>query len=803
MSGSARRIDVGLRGVLLCLVVALCSLRSTPARADPVPDPDADAAAPTAPTRGNQPKIDAIWVDVPREIGLVCSEPLAEPVKKALGCGCDKEGRTCWKNKEVLRKGAAKAPLVAFRPSPPAQGEICEAIALLNDPDPKVTISEPARRLIRLCGYRENPARKVQSACEEARSASLAMAKQAAEYREKLGCTLAPRDARDSDLPAWDGDPGKLPICADALRYSKGLEGLQAVTELSSLCGKGSQRSAVLPIAAMVAAPLVQGLGDFLSARAREELTTFATEQIGRRFCMPTADKLNGQTLFHDTCAAMFPKGPGEEADRDFIASGRLQRVLVGELRALPVRLLTLEVVQSTSDVETRQIKIILTDLMNELEKARASESNVLDFFAALEAQIREDLKKQSLTPTCAFVAGKQAPVPCAMMLFFTVAAKAKDVSPTGRDPGPRDATINGDAWIKASASAFCESYGGGAATGATCLFGGFSAIDADFFQGLHDVAQAAVEFHNDIGVIQVRSRAARTDQRLSLDVAVEVATGTASALRQLTAAIVSFSQKLLAKADPSAALADRARLVELKQTVELIDDMLQAVSGVMKNDVREVAASLRMLFASPRLTARMSPAFKQGLRFMFDMVEAKTRDEVRKVLEDNAAPLGSYKAKYEATTLRVTLNGLVGLFGGMQVPLVARSNRAGYKAPSVAFFQPLSAPVGIDLSAPAFGGQHHLGATFTLIDPLALRLTEAADKTTQADFDGVLTPGALLRWGIFRSPVLFMIGVRLQPLVRSQELTCGAAGNETPCWQGVVSGMAGFAVDLPLVPLN
>jgi hypothetical protein len=802
MTGSARMTIMGLRGVLLWCVIALCSLRSTSAWADPVPDPDRSGGASSPKSTGNPPKIAAIWIDIPADVVRVCSERLADATKLALGC--DPRGRAYWTSSEIQRKGAASAASLVFRPPAPAEADICDAVALLNDPDPSVEISEVRGRLLLACGYRKNPARNVQSACKEAKSPPDAtMAAKVKIYREKLKCDTPPTNDSDRAFRRWNGDPATLPICADVLKYGEGIKGMPAVTELARLCGEGHTRGGLPSVAATIALPLLQGLGDFLSARAKEELTAFASEQLGRMLCTPTAGKIDGQTLFPGACAVMFPGGTGEAADGDAIPSGRFQRVLTGELFSMPARLLQEGFIEFGTDAEEQQIKVILTALVTRLMEAPARGDKVLDFFADLEAKIRRDLGAQRLTPTCVFEAKKKASVPCAMMLFLTVAAQAKQAFPIGRDPDADETFTAGNTWIKAAAAVFCERYGGGASGDARCLFGGFTAIDADFLRRLRDVAETTVHFYDDMGAIAAKLAASRADHRLSLDAAAEAAAGAASALRPLTMAIVSFSQEFLPALPPGAAPPERARLARLKQAVEVIDEVLQAVAAAMKKDVHEVAASLRLVLALPMVTARMSPAFKQGLRFMFDMVEARTRDDVRKVLEDNAAPLGSYKAKFEATTLRVTLNGFVGLFGGLEAPLFARSRHASYKAPNVAFLQPLSAPMGVDLSGPAFGGQHHLGATFTLIDPLALRITEGADKTTQADFDGVLTPGALFRWGMFRSPIVFMVGVRVQPLLKSVERTCGAAGAETPCWQGAVSGMAGLAVDLPLFPLN
>lgn len=758
-------------------------------------------------------------LDVPADVQAICDKTTRDDVKRALGCGS-----AYWREREVVRKGTSSAPPAAFKA--PQAKPICEAAPLLNSPDPAVEVDPAAQRLIAACGYATNPAREAAKACKavskavaerqiEATNLSATARRSAAQERAltdvrsriatleqkrgAIGC-----DGRN-DKPDLRGSAKDLPICQN-LDAVKDLLSAGEKANLDQLCGRGETRAGAAAAVTFLT-PIVQGLGDFLQARAKEELVTFAVEQLGRKFCAADAAKaLNGQSLFRETCSVMFPNGG--DADIDAVVSGRFQKALARDLFNLPVKLVELHGVAFESGDEEQQIRVIFEDVVTGLVAARPRGDKVLDFLEQLEAKIRADLAsaettlgqpRVDITPKCLFEKGKAAPpMACGMMLLLTAAAQAKPIIASGAaDAG--GAIADTGAWIEGTARAFCKNYGApDVKEDAKCLGGGIASMDADLMAEIRDATDAVLAFYNDLVNVSQAAQDAQGQGKPSAEVLANAAAGISSAVRALTDALVSFSRKHLPAAGGNEK--QQQALDRLQQIVDVTDEVFKAVAAAAKQDYKAVAASLRVVFDSPLVAAKMSPAFKQGVFFVFDVAEAKDREAVRKVFEDHAAPLGSYKAKYKASSTRVTLNGFVGFFGGVRGALVVNETNPAHVMPNLGYYQ-LSAPVGIDVSGPAIKEQNHLGVTFMLFDPLAVRVTQ--DKAgTQVDIDGTLAPGAYFRWGIFKSPIVFMIGARVQPALQSVEQNCGDKGNKA-CWQAPITGLAGLAIDIPILNLN
>jgi hypothetical protein len=692
--------------------------------------------------------------------------------------------------------------------------------------------------------------------------------------------------------------------------------------DLRQWCDASSSRAAVETAAvASFVAPILQGAGDFLKDRAKEELLAFAVEQLGQKFCAAgdnqdegdladyLADKrkanldvkpeepqtsekwqtdhaigtnkpeegwsfkgagfgmtgihwsdpilasrsartmahgvavgywaldtgndagakerarlirshldLTGATLLPETCAAFLPDGVKGAAAVDAIHSGELQRVLAGELMTLPIRLLSLDGLPlsgaAATAKEEAQLRIMAYTLAKGIVTAVQKKQPTLDFLSSLDpASIGKALDaEQASLKDCKFEAGKAPSMPCALGLVLTTVSKSQEMI-----TGLNDGTIPGHElawkWVDASVAQFCTTYGGVKENDTdenkkACVWGGVAETKVAVWNELRAMTQAVVDFNDALAEVK-KQYAAALKSKPPFVAGAEAAESVAAAVDALTGAVVSLGDAIANDVVASAPAqsgddAQKAlvRLQQLKQVTSLVHEVLKGTSAATRQDYRAVAASMNAVLNAELVAPHVKPEFKKGLSFVLALGTAKTRDDVRQVLEEHAAPAGSYRAKYLGTN-HWFLNGFVGLGGQLNVftPWREKNAKGELQAPQQLTGVPLSAPIGVDATV-WHGDYHHIGFTFTAIDPLALRLIERPGQSTEYNFDGVLTPGAFFRWGMARSPVVLMLGARWQPLLRSVERNCGSGGNQA-CWQGPVSLMANLAVDVPIYPLD
>jgi hypothetical protein len=404
----------------------------------------------------------------------------------------------------------------------------------------------------------------------------------------------------------------------------------------------------------------------------------------------------------------------------------------------------------------------------------------VADFLSDLEQHARD---ASASGVDCASGRDKGLELSCSTLLFLKIAATSKEAS-----------TSNGAAWIERSAESFCEDYRApdDAVPGGACLLGTPGRLDVDHWVRLRGAVDATSAFYNDLGKVQRQLLDAQTTGKLSADLNEQAAVGVGSAFRELTKSLVHFASTYAPTSTTAAPT--------VQDAVEVIGNVLDATAAISQRDSRTVTSAVRRLLGTPEVAGAMSADVQQAVALVLDLTEATTREEAQKVFVAYAAPPSSYKAKYNSTTTRLTLNAFVGILGGAQTAIVRRTESANYKSLELVAFPPISAPIGLDISAPSSRSQH-LGVTVALLDPLAL--IGPSGSNAEVHLEGVLAPGLFVRWGMFKSPIMFLMGARAQPLLKSSDRGCGSPGEDKPCWQAPVTALVGFAVDVPLVPLE
>jgi len=197
------------------------------------------------------------------------------------------------------------------------------------------------------------------------------------------------------------------------------------------------------------------------------------------------------------------------------------------------------------------------------------------------------------------------------------------------------------------------------------------------------------------------------------------------------------------------------------------------------------------------------------------ELAGAKSSKDVATVLEAAAAPVGSYKAKYQRAGM--SLNSFVGVAGGgevMQVPAVAGTGATSSTSASFGGFVPVGLHATAPFCAAASGGNwFHIGATLSLIDLGALSTvrfkndvsgSRAVSQTTSSapnvGVGQIFAPGFYLTLGLFKSPIVVGAGGSLGPSLRTVNST-DANGIERTDKTSVFRFGGFLALDLTLMP--
>lgn len=155
---------------------------------------------------------------------------------------------------------------------------------------------------------------------------------------------------------------------------------------------------------------------------------------------------------------------------------------------------------------------------------------------------------------------------------------------------------------------------------------------------------------------------------------------------------------------------------------------------------------------------------------FMAAVVNAKSSDEVKAIIEATALPPGSYQVKRESK-FNISLNSYLGFFAGREI-IQSLPNNPYFNNYAV------TAPVGISLTRGGIGkGKnlksqgHALGAYLSLIDLGALasfRLhDDSSSVASKVELKNIVAPGIFCSYSIKGAPITLLVGTQVGPLLR------------------------------------
>jgi hypothetical protein len=559
-------------------------------------------------------------------------------------------------------------------------------------------------------------------------------------------------------------------------------------------CGTQTTRETAAGGFAETGINIVLGLGEFLQAEAKQEALEYLLERIGKKFCQYTftidvpagspppnpPDPRHTIALgvwFKNSCVVMLPDGA---IDVDAFSFGALKAAFKTDLRALPQNI----AVPAQAWIEHHwpggesyliAIGVAMYILYDVLDGKTPLE--MLDELGdradgALKGKLKCDLTTRSkMTKECVLVLG-----------FELARTSANEYAKDKTTPPSR---MIGDAIDK-----FCTDYG---ATGFKEL--GECVISKDDYEKWHvrilAIYRAIKRLHNIDRTMAAMSSSATHDE-ISKRVAPELG----HAVRGLTDALTGAAADGLPE--------DRAKITEDIALLGLAFDAFDAVIG---DDPAALGRAVLAVLGSKMGKKHLDPDLVHALTVVVALASAKDREEVKSILKDVTAPVGTYKRKYGAEHPIITLNGFVGFFAGEELRLHSRNAAGSYHDP-VSHRAPLklAAPVGIDFSL-ASGGEcwrfwrsgtcNHVGIALTLIDPLALAVSTAGD-TVSAEWKTLFEPGLYLRFGVLHSPFTLAVGGNYQWARRSDE-RCG----RDRCFDGAFQLGALLSVDVPLLVLR
>jgi hypothetical protein len=546
------------------------------------------------------------------------------------------------------------------------------------------------------------------------------------------------------------------------------------------------------------------GLQGFLEDRAKAEAVGYTVDQLAGRLCDERYRK-----YLADTCKLL----DAEDLNLDEATLVRLKKALLADLARLPRALV--EALSKTADPNEEGFRVFAagaSETAIRLAKERVRMKELPEIWAGADRTLYLDPRRANLRLNCS--ARQRLEPACFALLLpeLAAAAAALDVA----DPLDVAAEL-----IEAAAQPFCATYGAQNETAhGTCLLGDpdrFQAVAADIeklvrvsgrFVALQHAADRLAK--NGMTKLEIAERLL-PEAAEAFEVWLEALRNVFGAANAGVAATVRPESRTESYAAPIWA---KKRMLGLTPTASgggtstrsALDGMtvasvtLRANAAAVTRDYPELLAVIAEAFepGGALATVKLPLEVMASLGFAARLAAAKKPDDAKKVFEEEAAPLGTYKLKYDRESMTIAVNAFVGPFAGYgkQYAVEDDAVEPGFVA------RPLSAPLGVDFTLPS-GRWCHFGLMVSVIDPFGPGTIDENSEAEEFDWGAILTPGAFVRVGIGASPFTVLGGIVGQPLARSSSTCTAGDGSSTPCWKGALQVGGAIAVDVPLLVLH
>jgi hypothetical protein len=514
------------------------------------------------------------------------------------------------------------------------------------------------------------------------------------------------------------------------------------------------------------------GLQSFLEDRAKAEAIGYTVEQLAGRLCN---DEF--RWYLEGTCKLL----AADDLNLDEATLVRLKKALVLDLARLPRELV--EALPSAVDANEAGFRVFAqgaSETAIRLAKDRLRMKDLPEVWATADRVLYLDPRRANQRLSCSTRQGLKAA--CWALLLpelATLAATLDEPEPLGRA-----AEV-----IEAAAGPFCATYGApNETTHGACLLG-----EPERFHAIFADVKKLVRVSGRFVALEREAERHAKNGMTKLEIAERLLPEAAQAFDEwLTALRHVLVDAAKQPADaPAAAPANGARAGMALATVAL-----RANGAAVARDYPELLAVIAEAFdaGEPLEPVKLPREVMASLGFAARLAAAKKPEDAKKIFEEEAAPLGTYKVKYDRERVTIAVNAFVGPFAGYGKHYAVKDDEddRGFVT------RPLSAPLGVDVTLPS-GRWCHFGLLLSVIDPFGPGTIDANSEAEEFDWGAVLTPGAFVRVGIGGSPFTVLGGVVGQPLARSSSTCTAGGGSSTPCWKGALQVGGAIAVDVPL----
>ena len=583
----------------------------------------------------------------------------------------------------------------------------------------------------------------------------------------------------------------KVDPCVTLLPLTQGLDAM----DLKALCGTDKVHLVAAETFDNIGINFALGLGDLLQEQAKQEIIDFLIEQLGLRFCnveIPIGSKgtkIKFLEWFAQSCKAMFPNGLDGSVEAEAFSFGALKTAFRGDLEALPKILgpMLIDWLDSRWGANAKVYAAAVGVLLYVIFEYEIQHRTPFEI-------IKEIGDRAHATPAlteikCNFTTGQNnVNKECIAVLLFELAYTS--AIELHQDSNTPLATVIGDTLV-----AFCKVHSPNDALreqGACVISPTDYAVWHTRLKLFYRAIKHLLDLRNSIDFLMSSSP--------PREVARKIAPDLVDGVRGVLDAFADIAEHL-----PSVSTADAT---QIKDDTAVLDAAVSAFDAIVSDDPGAFSKAVLDLVGSKLVAKHLSPAETHAFTVVAALATAKDRTAVRDILKGVTAPVGTYKMKFGADHAIITLNGFVGFFVGSEWTVRNKlpDGSSGDSLQSKHLPFKLSAPVGFDmtltsglacwhLSQP--GSCYNIGATVTLIDPLALAISTAND-TISADWKTLLEPGLYLRIGLFKSPLALLIGGTYQPGIRSPD-SCGSSR----CFQGAIQLGALLSADVPMFILH
>lgn len=225
--------------------------------------------------------------------------------------------------------------------------------------------------------------------------------------------------------------------------------------------------------------------------------------------------------------------------------------------------------------------------------------------------------------------------------------------------------------------------------------------------------------------------------------------------------------------------------------------------SALYSHDAGSMAIAVRTALSALGELTKKHPEWepvRRVLPFVVELASAKESKDVAAALEAAAAPVNSYEAKFDRSS--IAINAFVG--GSVGPETTSTGKWAGVVS--------LSAPVGVHVTTPLGSGKSmvHGGLFVSVIDLGALTATRlekevgdtgepTVETAPSVGFAQVFSPGILATLGIGRSPVVLGLGASVTPSLRKATIIgqSGTTVEEIPA----IRLQLLLGIDVPILP--